>query len=265
MPSKRKSSDSASKKALTETNAQLSAEIAQYKRRVEQAEAAHRKMKKQRKRDKAKIAKAEAAAAAATSSNESSIIERPPGQNRKQGWKLIDCMQLGEESVATPDEVEENKRLYNAMMHAVRTAMAGAQWDYSKGIKQPPEVLYQVYAEARQRQPRLARYQNDWATHEMALQYCTNRRAHIRKVGGDLSASSNKENHNINVNSIENHCSKQRKKQNAILKPNNTIPNRKDGDEEGRSDEESDTDNSEEDQDTHGEELGPPSSGSESE
>ncbi|KAG8938580.1 hypothetical protein FRC03_007094 [Tulasnella sp. 419] len=57
-------------------------------------------------------------------------------------------MELGENSSSTADEARKNKLLYNTMLDAVRRAMYGAHWDFSKGIKQSPEVMSKVYTEA---------------------------------------------------------------------------------------------------------------------
>ncbi|KAG8926967.1 hypothetical protein FRC02_008556 [Tulasnella sp. 418] len=108
MPSKCKPNNTASKQNLAKKNAQLTAELAKHKERAERAESAYRKLEKRQKLQRAREHAAER--------KSPRLIERPPGQNRKHGWRLIEKMELGENLSSTADEARKNKLLYNTML-----------------------------------------------------------------------------------------------------------------------------------------------------
>jgi len=96
---------------------------------------------------------------------------RPPGENGKKGWKLIDKMGL-----------EKDKLRYNAVLRGVRQIMDNAALNPRKYLnKQDPGRLHQVFTEARHQFPILEAFEDDWATREIIKNALHNRRKKIRK------------------------------------------------------------------------------------
>ncbi|KDQ15042.1 hypothetical protein BOTBODRAFT_32040 [Botryobasidium botryosum FD-172 SS1] len=107
------------------------------------------------------------------------LIPRPPGENGKRGWKLINHMGLG--SAEGDDAAAEHakKAEYNHALDVVRTAMGHAHWDFNRrSNKQDPGSIRTLN---RLRCPLLGKFEYDWATHEIAMQYHQNMRHKERK------------------------------------------------------------------------------------
>ncbi|KAI0694858.1 hypothetical protein C8Q76DRAFT_253574 [Earliella scabrosa] len=101
-------------------------------------------------------------------------IPKPLGTVGK-GLKLRSAMRL---------EGKRQKSLYLACLMTVRDVCLEGGLDWKKGIRsQDPEALGAVYRVARKDQPYLARFENDWATAQILIQYMANRRKNAIRKG----------------------------------------------------------------------------------
>ncbi|KDQ21905.1 hypothetical protein BOTBODRAFT_216752 [Botryobasidium botryosum FD-172 SS1] len=112
-------------KTLAEENSKLTRTIAELEARCKSAESTADKLKKQQ--------------AQTATLPKTALIPRPPGENGKRGWKLINHMGLG--SAEGDDAATEHakKAEYNHALDVVRTAMGHAHWDFNRrSDKQDP-------------------------------------------------------------------------------------------------------------------------------
>ncbi|KAI0668870.1 hypothetical protein C8Q78DRAFT_194550 [Trametes maxima] len=99
-------------------------------------------------------------------------IPKPPGTVGK-GLKLRDEMRL-----------QNNKPLYLNCLMTVRDLCLAGRLDWKKGIRQQDAgKLGALYDVARAEQPYLARFENDWATAQILIQYMSNRRKNAIRKG----------------------------------------------------------------------------------
>ncbi|KAI0675160.1 hypothetical protein C8Q78DRAFT_988889 [Trametes maxima] len=99
-------------------------------------------------------------------------IPKPPGSVGK-GLKLRDEMHL-----------QGNKPLYLNCLMTVRDLCLAGRLDWKRGIReQDASKLGALYEIARAEQPYLARFENDWATAQILIQFMANRRKNAIRKG----------------------------------------------------------------------------------
>ncbi|CDO71845.1 hypothetical protein BN946_scf184939.g69 [Trametes cinnabarina] len=81
-------------------------------------------------------------------------------------------------------KLSDNKILYLACLMTVRDLCLAGRLDWKKGIReQSPTALGALYEVAREEQPYLKRFENDWATAQILIQFMANRRKNAIKNG----------------------------------------------------------------------------------
>jgi len=99
-------------------------------------------------------------------------IPKPRG-SAGDGFKLSNEMGLS-------DDHPQYKRI----QRTVRSLVIQAGLDpLKKWKKQPRVAVNRLFTVARQRQPYLGRFENDWATEAFAMTYLKNRRAYLKRLG----------------------------------------------------------------------------------
>ncbi|KAG8972425.1 hypothetical protein FRC05_010018, partial [Tulasnella sp. 425] len=101
------------------------------------------------------------------------LIPRPPGERGKNGWNLQEHMGL-----------TSDPKTYHNIRRCVRYAIYKTQLDIWLRInRQDEKSLFACYTLVKQRFPKMAQFEGNWATREFVKGICQNARKHCRRKG----------------------------------------------------------------------------------